>query len=427
MKDEVMVSVYCRTYNQVSYIRDALEGILMQETDFPYEVVVFDDASTDGTSDIVREYADKYPEKVQAKVMEKNTWHTPERNKISSEFMKKYLKGKYIAYCEGDDFWIDRHKLQIQVEYMESHPKCVMYIHNAILFDCDNYTIRTRNPYVSKGEKNVLPGEVILMSNGHPPTASFLHKRDLLDKPPFFLEAPVGDYSLLLYAILCGDIHYNARIMSVYRWHANGSHSKAMLSDQYLQFYHSFGLVQFCIKYNKYTDYKYYKWLSKMIRGFADPIIQNSKGNEKIDNLIKGCMDQGFGFSEDYFKYVLALEQLQKQTYDNTFVSPDLIRFVKQFKHILIMGAGNYAAKLAEQFSYNHIEYDGFIVSQRKENEGWYLGKPVWNLTGLPYGKESIGVVVGIKPVDWENVINSLDYARISNYYWPFLLDIKTQ
>lgn len=424
MKDECMVSVYCRTYNQVSYIRDALEGMLMQETDFLYKIVIFDDASTDGTSDIVKEYADKYPDIIQAMIMEKNTWHSPERFKISSKFMKTYLKGKYIAYCEGDDFWIDRHKLQIQVDYMESHPDCAMYLHNAVWFDCEDYTIKAGNPYESKGEGNVSPGEIILMSNGHPPTASFLHRRDLLDKPQFMLDASVGDYTLLLYAILHGDVYYNDRIMSVYRWKAIGSYNKMTKGDPYLHFYFYFGLVQFCIKYNKYTNYKYYKWLSRKIDDFAAPIIQNAKEDGKLECFIEGCIDQGFAFSEDYFEYVRALEQLWKQVYDKTFVASNLRKFTDQFEHIFIMGAGNYAAKLAEQFSYNHMEYDGFVVSRRKKGEDHYLGKPVWNLSDLPYDKERVGIVVGIRPVDWEDVINSLKHAEVANYCWPFLLDI---
>ena len=122
MNEHIKVSIYCRTYNQKKYIQNALDGILTQDVDFMYKVIIFDDASTDGTSDIVRDYANRYPQVIQAFIMEENTWHNSERAKIDSEFMQKYLTGKYIAYCEGDDFWIDPHKLQIQVDYMESHP-----------------------------------------------------------------------------------------------------------------------------------------------------------------------------------------------------------------------------------------------------------------------------------------------------------------
>ena len=91
MNSDLMVSIYCRTYNHRTYIRDALDSMLTQDTDFRYEIVIFDDESTDGTSDIVREYAEKNPQIIQAHIMKKNTFHNPQRAEIDSVFMKKYL------------------------------------------------------------------------------------------------------------------------------------------------------------------------------------------------------------------------------------------------------------------------------------------------------------------------------------------------
>lgn len=422
-----MVSVCCRTYNHVSYIRNALDGFLKQDTNFLYKVIVFDDASTDGTSDIVREYAEKYSDIIQAVIMKKNTWHNPARAKIDAGFMKKYLKGKYIAYCEGDDFWIDSHKLQIQVDYMESHSECSLYLHNALWFNCQNSMMRAGNPYDCKNEKEVSPEEIIMMYNGHPPTASILHRKDLLKRPQFFDEASVGDYTLLLYALFCGSIHYNSRIMSVYREMAIGSHGRALRSDLYLQFYHYFGISQFCIKYNKYTNYKFEKWCNAMIQGYTFPIIHDKKWRMVIDNYIKECMKCGYIFSEDYSEYANEFIRLQKQIYDKTFISPGLRNFIDQFKDIVIMGAGNYAKILAEQFLHNGIEYGGFVVSNKKEGEDDYLEKSVWQLSELPYNRESTGIVIGINPVDWSDIKNSLICANISNYYCPFLLNVDAR
>lgn len=428
MVEDVKVSVYCRTYNQVGYIRYALDGFLMQDTDFKFEVVVFDDASTDGTSDIVREYAEKYPDTIRAVIMEKNTWRSPERVKINAEFKEKYLKGKYIAYCEGDDFWIDRHKLQIQVDYMDAHPDCSLYVHNALWFDCRNSEMKAGNPYASKGAGNVSPGEIIMMSNGHPPTASFLHRRELfLTMPQWFNEMSVGDYTLLLYAVSCGNVYYDDRIMSVYRRYAIGSYSTTMQSDSCLEFYFGFGLAQFCIKYNIYTDYKYYKWLAKKIEQFAGPLLHDPKMSNSIEKNVNECIERGHSFSQDYPQYMRALIQLQKQIYDETYVAPDLMDFIKRQQNIVIMGAGRYAAILAEQFSHNKIEFQGFAVSHKEEGKDTYLGKPVWSLSELPFEAEKVGVVVGIRPIDWEDIIVSLQRANIINYYWPFLLDVKEE
>lgn len=422
MDENVKVSIYCRTYNHKTYIQNALDGILMQETDFPYKVIVFDDASTDGTSDIVKDYAERYPQIIQAFIMEENTWHSPDRAKVDSEFMQKYLTGKYIGYCEGDDFWIDPHKLQMQVDYMESHPDCVLYLHNALWFNCIDHTMKTGNPYSCKSEKDISAEELLMMYNGHPPTASILHKRELVSMPLFFRESSVGDYPLLLYALSCGNVHYNNRIMSVYRQMADGSYNNAMQTDQYFLFYYFFGISEFCVKYNNYTNYKYEKWCNKKIHDFSSPIIHDRKRSQSIDDYIKTCMERGYFFSKDFFVYADKLKCLQKQIYDKTFISIELKCFLNQYKYIVIMGAGNYASILAEQFFRNCIEYNGFAVSQKMAGNDFYLGKPVWKLSELPYNRDDTGVVIGIDPVDWCDIKTSLNNANILNYYCPFLL-----
>lgn len=425
MNSDLMVSIYCRTYNHRTYIRDALDSMLTQDTDFRYEIVIFDDASTDGTSDIVREYAEKNPQIIQAHIMKKNTFHNPQRAEIDSVFMKKYLTGKYIAHCEGDDFWIDNHKLQMQVDYMESHPECSLYLSNAVWYDCQNNTLKAGNPYQCKTEKDVSPEEIFMMYNGHPPTASILHRRDLVNMPQFFWESSVGDYCFLLYALVCGDIHYNNRIMVVYRMMAIGSYSTRRQSDKHLWFYFYFGLVDFLAKYNNYTKYRYEIWCNKKIYDFAFPLIHHRKWNLNIDESIKDCIERGYFFPNDFSKCANELGRIRKQIYDKTFVSLELKYFVNRYEHIVIMGAGNYAAILAEQFSYNHITYHGFAVSQKKENEELYFGKPIWNLFSLPYDKEKTGVVIGINPVDWNDIKNSLACAKIVNYYCPFLFSLE--
>lgn len=105
------------TYNQENYIRQCLDSVLMQEVGFDYEIVVGDDASSDGTQDILREYAQKYPDKFVLLLGEKNEGISMNYKKVLSA-----CKGKYIALCEGDDYWTDAHKLQVQLDFLETHP-----------------------------------------------------------------------------------------------------------------------------------------------------------------------------------------------------------------------------------------------------------------------------------------------------------------
>lgn len=127
---DIMVSICCITYNQASYIRDALEGFVNQKTDFAYEVLIHDDASTDGTADIIREYADRYPDLIFPILQTENQYSKGLTN-VSGTFNFPRARGKYIAMCEGDDYWTDDRKLQKQVDYLEANPGCSLCFHSA--------------------------------------------------------------------------------------------------------------------------------------------------------------------------------------------------------------------------------------------------------------------------------------------------------
>ena len=129
--EEIKVSVMCLVYNHGKYLRDCLEGILMQRTDFAYEILLHDDASTDNSADILREYEAKYPNVVKPIYQTENQYS----RSIPISFTYQYprAQGKYIALCEGDDYWIDPYKLQKQVDYMESHPDCTFCFTNGYI------------------------------------------------------------------------------------------------------------------------------------------------------------------------------------------------------------------------------------------------------------------------------------------------------
>ena len=128
---ELTVIVWCLTYNQKVFIKDALDGFIMQQTTFPIEVVVHDDASTDGTTDIVMEYARKYPDIIKPVVEKENQWQKGGLKHIIQIMNKNHRRGRYIAFCEGDDYWTDPHKLQKQVDFLENHPDYSMCFHSA--------------------------------------------------------------------------------------------------------------------------------------------------------------------------------------------------------------------------------------------------------------------------------------------------------
>lgn len=114
-----LVSVHMITYNHEKFIAQAIEGVLMQKTDFPFELIIGEDCSTDRTREIVVDYANKYPDIIKPILHEKNVGM-----KANGRACRAASRGKYIAICEGDDYWIDPLKLQKQVDFMESHPEC---------------------------------------------------------------------------------------------------------------------------------------------------------------------------------------------------------------------------------------------------------------------------------------------------------------
>lgn len=121
-KDTLLVSIRCTTYNQEKYIGKCLDGIVNQVTNFRFEAIVHDDASTDNTAGIIRQYAEKYPNII-IPIFETENQYSKKDGSLY-RIMDQACTGKYIATCEGDDFWVDPYKLQKQVDYMEAHPEC---------------------------------------------------------------------------------------------------------------------------------------------------------------------------------------------------------------------------------------------------------------------------------------------------------------
>lgn len=122
MKEDPLVSIDCITYNHAPYIRQCLESFLKQKTNFPFEILIHDDASTDGTADIIREYEERYPNIIKPIYQSENQYS--KAISISTKYNFPRAKGKYIALCEGDDYWIDPLKLQKQVDLLENNSDC---------------------------------------------------------------------------------------------------------------------------------------------------------------------------------------------------------------------------------------------------------------------------------------------------------------
>ena len=203
-----MVTIECITYNHESYIRQCLDGFVMQKTDFRFEAIVHDDASTDGTAAIIRDYAEKYPDIIKPICETENQYSKGGFALIGKIMREKYEYGKYVAECEGDDYWTDPLKLQKQVGYMESHAECSMTCSRVKLYsnkldkcigECFCY------PRSSKVDIS----DIVKRGGRFISTCSIVYRKSIMEGyPDYCLNCHVGDYPLQIHAGMKGEVYY---------------------------------------------------------------------------------------------------------------------------------------------------------------------------------------------------------------------------
>ena len=219
--EQPIVTVWCLAYNQKDFIRDALEGFVMQKTSFPFEVIVHDDASTDGTTAIVQEYARHYPDIIKPVIETENQWHKGGLKHIIKIMNEKYRKGKYIAFCEGDDYWTAPQKLQLQVDFLESHPEYSMCFHSAK----KKYETNTRAWIDCENIQDKDYDATDIFINWTVPTASVMCRREAMD---FYanLKHPerIQNYDIFIFlsCAMIGKLRGIHEQMSVYRIQGEG-------------------------------------------------------------------------------------------------------------------------------------------------------------------------------------------------------------
>lgn len=227
--ENIVVSIICNTYNHEKYIREALESFVMQKTDFAFEVLIHDDASTDNTADIIREYEAKYPELIKPIYQAENQYS--QNIPIGAKYQVPRIKGKYVALCEGDDYWTDPYKLQKQVNALEAHPEVDICAHAAakVLAGTGEVVAVIAPPYANM---EVIPVEqVILGGGGFVVTNSLMYRTELYRDVPKFRQMMNIDYALQVHGALRGGMLYLTDNMACYRWQSEGSWSIRMAED----------------------------------------------------------------------------------------------------------------------------------------------------------------------------------------------------
>ena len=211
--DKPLVSICSITYNHEKYISEALDSFLIQETDFPFEIVVDDDCSTDSTADIIRQYIEKYPTIIKANLRKINVG--PMSNYIDN---LKRAKGKYIAICEGDDYWIDPFKIKKQVYFLENNLDFVGISYNAIR----QYVDTEKDPEIHvKISENVRDYEQkdFIFSSPLISLTVMIRNRHMNGLPNIMKQYKLGDLQLYLYLSGFGKFRFINEVVGTYRFH----------------------------------------------------------------------------------------------------------------------------------------------------------------------------------------------------------------
>lgn len=262
MENEIMVSVLCIAFNQKRYIRKCLESLVKQKMNFKYEILVHDDASSDGTTEIIREYEMTYPELIYPIYQTENQYS---KGNDVQMIALKMAKGKYIAVCEGDDFWTADDKLQKQIDFLETHQDYSVCAHAAYkAFEDDSLSEESFfRPYF---ESCTVSTEQVI-SGWNFATNSLMFRRSAIDKLPipFKGDCENGDYAWLVYLALKGKVFYLDELMSAYRTESIGSLNWSWLYDSNKHVDAKVRFVNMLQRINSYTGYAYEKILGEQI------------------------------------------------------------------------------------------------------------------------------------------------------------------
>ncbi len=218
MNGTIKVSVLMLTYNQERYIDEAIRSVMLQQTSFPFELVIGNDCSTDDTAAVCRVWKDRYPEQIILIDREQNLG-------LQQNFIQTYAhcRGEYIAICEGDDFWTNRQKLQRQVDFLDTHPDYSTCFHRVI-----NYYEENGTKSLSNGKQPVDTDIIDLARRNYISNVSAVFRRNLFGPlPAWFNEVSTYDYAIHLLNAQYGKIHYMRKPMAVYRQHGKAIWSRA--------------------------------------------------------------------------------------------------------------------------------------------------------------------------------------------------------
>lgn len=274
-----LVTIRCMTYNHEKYIASAIEGFLKQKTFFPFQIFIHDDCSTDTTPNVIMEYQKKYPDIINAVYESENQWS--KKNGALEKIIRENIHSKYVALCEGDDYWIDEYKLEKQIEYLERHSDCAISITNGKVLNLKNGKYES---IFLDSDEEVFGGcnQRMTLANCasilFPPTASYVYRYDYgngIDQVPKCFN---GDLRQRLYYMTKGYCYYFKDETVVYRKNVEDSAmskaGKQSRSDSLLRAKKTCEMIDYI---DKLSNYEHSNELWKIKLNHALTVISNSQ------------------------------------------------------------------------------------------------------------------------------------------------------
>lgn len=275
------ITVVIMTYNHRYYIKQALDSILSQKIDVDFDILIHDDCSDDGTYQILLDYQNKHPQKIRIIRQESRKFIIEGFNMMIFNHVVPYINSKYVAYCDGDDYWCDDLKLKKQFEFMKTHPEYSMCFHCA-------YQLRSNNDLSSKwfikDEGDIELKDIISENSGIPIATSSIFVRSEVFK--YFSDwrkaYSVEDLPLYITAALDGKIHRFSDIMCVYRQFSIGSWSSQNKSNVNRLITHQENLIKGAKLFDEQTNYKYHDLVNNHIEGCEFRLAQIKRDFKSI-------------------------------------------------------------------------------------------------------------------------------------------------
>lgn len=268
-----LISVHMLAYRHEATLARAIDSVVKQKLDVPFELIIAEDHSPDHTLAIALEYQRRYPSIIRVLHADSNVGMM-----ANVERMIGATRGSLVAVCEGDDFWLADNKLQLQLDIMRDRPRCALVFHAANVVDHETgrvLTIHRRSLY----SRIFSTREVILGDGGLIPTASILVRHEaIVNQPPWQHDAPVGDYPLVLRAAFIGEVVYIDRVMSAYR--VNQIHSWSSAHHATLQHRLEYAQKIDCMlaAFSAWSDHAFDREAKRMASKYYSDVVATAGG-----------------------------------------------------------------------------------------------------------------------------------------------------